>query len=578
MQVPEPGRSQKQEQHAGAQADAKSDMERCRLVCKSDAVLASGKVNCPKESVCPDDLGRRTVDRRRPVRIPGVVNDEIPVRRWNRRADLERSRSILHDRRSDPGIGPAGGSGWSRRVRASVVRPDNTQSSATQDVYRVAAILRPVKLPRRISIFVLAWTLVLSTFALAGDGKPAAVSNASAARIATFETVWKIVNEKFYDPAFNGVDWQEVRTRYAPRVAAIATDAELYPLLNSMLGELKVSHLAVMPPQAVTDAALDTTGSQWGGDAGMTVRLVEGRPVVTSVAEGGPASAAGIRPGFVLTRIGRTTLGEVVARIEQSSRSETFKRLAVRRSIAAMLGGIPGSAVDVAFLGADDAPGTTTVIRADSPGKPARFGEMPSVLVTFESRTLPGNVGYIRFNFFMPVLMGEIRRELECFRDAPAIIIDLRDNPGGIGQMAPGIASLLVGESTSLGRMRLRRGEIRFVTYRQPWHFRGKVVLLTDEGSASTSEILAGSLQELGRATVVGERTLGAVLPSVIEKLPNGAVLQYAVADFKTPGGVLLEGRGVTPDIVKVGSRADYLSGSDPVLDAALESIAKQKP
>lgn len=423
---------------------------------------------------------------------------------------------------------------------------------------------------------------LLLTFAIlaapaAGFGDSSSVAtDAAAARMATFETVWKIVNERFYDPTFNGVDWQAVRVRYAPRVAAVENDADLYPVLNSMLGELKVSHLAVMPPQAVIDTKLDTTGLTWGGDAGMTVRLIEGRPVVTTVAEGRAASEAGIRPGFVLTRIGTTDLGELVARISSSDRSATMKRLAIRRAVSTMLGGIPGTPVDVAYLDADDSPRTTTIIRSDTPGKPVRFGEMPSVLVSFESRTLPGNIGYIRFNFFMPVLMDQIRREIDCLRDTKGIVIDLRDNPGGIGQMAPGVASLLVDRNMSLGTMKLRRGEIRFVTYKQAWSYGGKIVFLTDEGSASTSEILAGALQEIGRATVVGERTLGAVLPSVIEKLPNGAVFQYAVADFKTPNGVLLEGRGVVPDVVASETRAAYLAGADPALDAAVASIVSK--
>lgn len=419
--------------------------------------------------------------------------------------------------------------------------------------------------------------LVLPSMAAGHSVAPREAADAAAARMATFETVWKIVNEKFYDPTFNGVDWQDVRTRYAPRVAGIANDADLYPLLNAMLGELKVSHLAVIPPQSVVDAKLDTGGTSWGGDSGMTVRLIEGRPVVTSVVDGGAAAEAGIRPGYVLTRIGATDVGELVARIMQSDRQDTMKRLAVRRAVSALLGGIPGSPVEVAFLDGTDVPGTTTLVRSDSPGKPVQFGEMPSVLVNFESRSLPGNIGYIRFNFFMPVLMEQIRRELECFRDSVAIVIDLRDNPGGIGQMAPGVASLLVDRTVSLGTMKMRRGEIRFVTYKQAWNYRGRVLILTDEGSASTSEILAGALQELGRATVVGDRTLGAVLPSVIERLPNGAVLQYAVADFKTPSGVLLEGHGVLPDIPAPGTRASYLAGTDPVLDAAIAQISNER-
>jgi len=96
------------------------------------------------------------------------------------------------------------------------------------------------------------------------------------------------------------------------------------------------------------------------------------------------------------------------------------------------------------------------------------------------------------------------------------------------------------------------------------------VVLLTDEGTASTSEILAAGLQEARRAVVVGDTTLGAALPSAIERLPGGAVMQYIVADFKTPKGVLLEGRGVQPDKRVIETWAGLESGRDPVLDAGV--------
>jgi carboxyl-terminal processing protease len=124
--------------------------------------------------------------------------------------------------------------------------------------------------------------------------------------------------------------------------------------------------------------------------------------------------------------------------------------------------------------------------------------------------------------------------------------------------------------------MKMRRGEIRFVTYPQPEVYTGPLVVLVDEGTASTSEIFAGALQESGRAVVVGEPSLGAVLPSVVEKLPNGAIFQYPVADFKTPKGVLLEGRGVKPDVDVLLVRADFLAGRDPALDAALAYLVRK--
>ena len=101
---------------------------------------------------------------------------------------------------------------------------------------------------------------------------------------------------------------------------------------------------------------------------------------------------------------------------------------------------------------------------------------------------------------------------------------DLRGNPGGLGGMAHGIAGVLEKEQTSLGTMHQRAGYVRFAVFPQANPYLGPVVILTDGGSASTSEIFAAGLQELARAVVVGERTAGAALPSFFQRLPTGAL------------------------------------------------------
>jgi carboxyl-terminal processing protease len=82
-------------------------------------------------------------------------------------------------------------------------------------------------------------------------------------------------------------------------------------------------------------------------------------------------------------------------------------------------------------------------------------------------------------------------------------------------------------------------------------------------------------MQEIGRAAVVGERTAGAALPSIFQKLPTGALFQYAVADFRTPKGTLIEGRGVAPDVEIKLTRRALLDGRDSQLDVAIEQINK---
>jgi carboxyl-terminal processing protease len=125
--------------------------------------------------------------------------------------------------------------------------------------------------------------------------------------------------------------------------------------------------------------------------------------------------------------------------------------------------------------------------------------------------------------------------------------------------------------------MFLRASSLQFVVFPRPEPFRGPLGVLVDGCSASTSEIFAGGLQDLGRARIFGTRTAGAALPSLFERLPNGDGFQYAVGNYISAGGQPLEGHGVTPDEAVAPSRAALLAGHDPVLDAAVNWIDQRK-
>src|SRR5690606_25990103 len=100
------------------------------------------------------------------------------------------------------------------------------------------------------------------------------------------------------------------------------------------------------------------------------------------------------------------------------------------------------------------------------------------------------------------------------------------------------------------------------------------LAILVDSSSYSASEIFAGGMQAIHRARVFGTRTPGGALPAVVERLPGGDVIQYAIGDFVTAAGDRIEGRGVVPDEVVVPRRDDLLAGRDPILEAALAWFA----
>jgi carboxyl-terminal processing protease len=125
--------------------------------------------------------------------------------------------------------------------------------------------------------------------------------------------------------------------------------------------------------------------------------------------------------------------------------------------------------------------------------------------------------------------------------------------------------------------MRSRTETLHFVVNPQAQRYTGKVAILIDELSASTSEIFAGGLQDLRRARVFGRRSPGAALPSVIEQLPNGDRYQYAISDYVSASGKALEGQGVTPDVPVALDLKALRAGKDPDIVAATRWI-KEKP
>src|SRR6202035_5399975 len=128
-------------------------------------------------------------------------------------------------------------------------------------------------------------------------------------------------------------------------------------------------------------------------------------------------------------------------------------------------------------------------------------------------------------------------------------ILDIRGNPGGIGIMAMGMAGFFIEEEGQrLGEMKMRDATMKFVIFPRPETYGGPLAILVDGGSASTSEILAGGLQDVKRARIFGARAAAAALCSDIIRLPNGDGFQSPQAIYTSLSGKVLERAGVTPE------------------------------
>lgn len=413
--------------------------------------------------------------------------------------------------------------------------------------------------------------------------------------LATFDSAWGVIHRTHFDSTFNGVDWSAVRTELRPRAQAARSPAELRGVLQEMVGRLHQSHFYVIPAdvRAGLEAEADA-GARAGaapGDAGMELRLVDGRFLVTRVARGGAAEAAGVRTGWTVEAVGDREAGQVLEALRalEGKADPRAIELTGYGRMAAALNGPAGEAVRVRFRDGGDHPVTRDVVRRASTALRTKFGGLPEMPVTLERERLRmpdgTTVGVIRFDLWMPAISREFDAAVDELRDADGIVLDLRGNPGGVGAMAMGVAGHFMDEARSLGAMRTRDTELRFVVNprRVDTHGRlvapyaGPVAILTDALSMSTTEIFAAGMQQAGRARVFGGTTAGQALPSYPRPLPSGDVLVHAFASFAMPDGSPVEGRGVTPDVAAPPTRAELLAGRDPALEAAKRWISQTR-
>ncbi|MBO0858505.1 MAG: hypothetical protein J2P21_08575 [Chloracidobacterium sp.] len=397
----------------------------------------------------------------------------------------------------------------------------------------------------------------------------------------TFEIVWRTVKEKHFDPTMGGVDWDKAHETYAPRIAAVKSDREFYLLLQEMLGLLHQSHFNIIPPESLTPEDQDEPS---GGGVGIDLRLIGGAAMITRVDPDSSAARAGLRSGFLIKQIGGRPVEEIIGAYAKSAERPEIKYIRMTRSVLAATKGDLGTSVKIVYIDGQDRSRETTLERESQRGELSpKLGNFPAQYTEFETKRIPnsasgaGYIGYIRFNIFTAPVIEKIKVAINGFGDADGMILDLRGNPGGIGGIATTIAGKICDGAGSLGVMRMRSGEMKFAFFPQEKRYTGPVAVLIDGLSASTSEVLASGLQEWGRATIIGEKSAGAALPSFLQKLPTGALFQFAIADFRTPKGVLIEGRGVIPDVEARYDRASLLNGRDSQLDAAVEQIRKSR-
>jgi carboxyl-terminal processing protease len=399
-----------------------------------------------------------------------------------------------------------------------------------------------------------------------------------AQRIRTFETIWSRVKTRHWDARKVGANWDAVRKAYRPRVEKEQSNSAFYTLMQQMVGELGQSHFGVIPPEA--DVASDAKNASHGnGWHGMHIRNVYTEPVVVEVERDSPAAQAGVKPGWVIEKVGDTAVRDRLKKVLSVKQRVGMANVMFASIAGQITKGPVGTALKYSFRDNDDKPVDVEITCTQPPGEAASFGNLTDIPTTLQTTVIEGDILIIRFNIWLLTpLMAQIRETILGHADAKGMIIDLRGNPGGVGMMASGLAGMFMPKGKnklSLGDMNMRASQLHFAINSQPPYYRGPLAILVDELSLSTSEVFAGGMQDIRRAVIVGRTTGGMVLPSNIESLDGGLKFQYAIADFKTPKGVLLEARGVQPDVPVRLSRQSLTADQDPMITAAVKALGR---
>lgn len=317
--------------------------------------------------------------------------------------------------------------------------------------------------------------------------------------------------------------------------------------IHGMLAGLD-PHSVYLDAEALRDSRESTTG-RFGG-LGMEVTLDGGVVTVVAPIDDTPAHKAGIRAGDRIIQLDQTptrgmTLGEAVEKMR----------------------GKPGTRIRL-------------LVDRDGVARPIVFFLRRAVIrtVTVKSRLLDERYAYVRITRFQTGTTAALRRAINRLkRDTggalDGVVLDLRDNPGGVLGSAVGVANTFLAEGiivTTRGRNRSSHQSFKAAT--PDFIGDAPLVVLVNRGSASASEIVAGALQDHRRAVILGTRTFGKGSVQSIIPVANDAGLKITTARYFTPAGRSIQDSGIEPNVTTEATAPDG-DGEDYQLKEALNLL-----
>ena len=300
---------------------------------------------------------------------------------------------------------------------------------------------------------------------------------------------------------------------------------------------------------------LENTNGNFDGVGIEVYTTQDGEVVISRVMEGQPAQQAGMQEGDVIIGVdGEDMRGKLVS------------------DVAAKIRGKVGTEVTIEVL-------------RKSTGETLKMTMKRAVVVmeSVDSRMINGKIGYISISGFKENTYDQFKAALDALQKdgMKGLVLDLRDNPGGLVKSVYQIGEELLPEGTMV--YTLDKQEKREDLKCDGEYLDIPLVVLVNENSASASEILAGAVKDTGRGTLGGTQTFGKGLVQRLFTLPDGSGLNVTIQKYYTPKGTSIHGIGIEPDeAVQLGEKyrkialADIPAGQDAQLQKALEVLGKE--
>jgi len=366
-----------------------------------------------------------------------------------------------------------------------------------------------------------------------------------------FDQVWETVDQQFFDPNFNGVDWRAMRQKYGASVRQASSRAEAAEVINQMLAELKTSHTHFYTPDEPAyyqllgiflprDSDLQEQAKQFLPDGkpqyvgiGMFTAEANGETFVRAVLDGSPAAEAGLQAGDRILSVDNQPFQPIQSFAEKADKPV---QVLIQRSSE------PQSQE------------TITITPKQLDGISMFLDALKASVETIDQEG--HRIGYIHvWSYAGDQYQEQLETELlsDRLKEAEALVLDLREGWGGA---VPDYLNLFNPRSLTMAMVQRDGDQYRFSSaWSKP------TVMLINEGSRSGKEILAYGFRKHQLGTIVGAKTPGAVVGGRAFLMRDGSLLYLAVADVFVDGE-RLEGVGVVPDI-NVPQAIEYRQGKD---------------